>query len=306
MEWKILILVSYLRTLGILGEPVNQTIRKSENRKRFSGPLIIRISDYPAFRVFRVLRKLIMTIHILTIFPEMVRAVFEYGVIGRAIKKGILKINPVDLRDFTVDKHRSVDDKPFGGGPGMVMRVDVVDRAISEIRNHISDIRKRRIVLLSPQGKLFSQETAREYSELDSLILISGRYEGVDERVREHLVDEELSIGEYVLSGGEIPAMAVADAVARLLPGVVGDPESLINESFSVPLRSNLRSAKVRPSGIRQYTQPAEYKGWRVPEVLRSGDHGKIKKWREARSLCRRGRKAGGVHRDGRGQIGGR
>ena len=203
----------------------------------------------------------------------MVRAVFEYGVIGRAIKKGILNINPVDLRDFAVDKHRSVDDKPFGGGPGMVMRVDVIDRALSAIKRKREEGRGKKVVLLSPQGKLFNQRIAEEYSKLDHLILISGRYEGVDGRVREHLADEELSIGEYVLSGGEIPALAVADAVARLLPGVVGDPESLLSESFSSAGPGNL--------DFPQYTQPAEYKGWRVPAVLRSGDHGKIKRWRE-------------------------
>ncbi len=246
----------------------------------------------------------------------MVRAVFEYGVIGRAIKKGVLKINPVDLREFATDKHRSVDDKPFGGGPGMVMRVDIVDRALQSLasldgvfstrsaRNPRSLRRRRpvspkgkilngsssmvskipssvrimrRVVLLSPQGKLLNQQIAEEYSRLDNLILISGRYEGVDERVREHLADEELSIGEYVLSGGEIPAMAVADAVARLLPGVVGDPQSLVNESFA-KITSDKRQAT--SYDFTQYTQPAEYKGWKVPEVLRSGDHGKIREFR--------------------------
>ena len=216
----------------------------------------------------------------------MARAVFEYGVIGRAIKKGILEINPIDLRDFTLDKHRSVDDKPFGGGPGMVMRIDVVDRALQKTMSSKQKTMSRKIVLLSPRGKLFNQEIAQEYSEFDHLILISGRYEGVDERVKEHLVDEELSIGSYVLSGGEIPAMAVADAVARLIPGVLGNEESLISESFSQ--MSNEQKTE-NSFDFPQYTQPAEYKGWRVPEVLRLGDHGKIKKWRVARILYRRG-----------------
>lgn len=260
-----------------------------------------------------------MTIYILTIFPEMVRTVLGYGVIGRAVEKGILEIKPVDLRDFATDKHRSVDDKPFGGGPGMVLRVDVVDRALqglaslddissihsarnprslrrrfqvgiedrvlSSSSSMISEIPsstriRKRIVLLSPRGEIFNQRKAEEYSKLDNLILISGRYEGVDERVREHLADEELSIGEYVLSGGEIPAMAVADAVARLLPGVVGDPESLVSESFSKVTSNKLQ---VTSFDFPQYTQPAEYKGWRVPEVLRLGDHRKIREWREQR-----------------------
>ncbi len=216
----------------------------------------------------------------------MMRAVFEYGVIGRAIKKGILEINPVDLRDFATDKHRSVDDKPFGGGPGMVMRVDVVDRALgssSMVSKTPSSTRYScRIVLLSPTGRLFNQQIAEEYSKFDDLILISGRYEGVDERVREYLVDEVISIGEYVLSGGEIPAMVVADAVARLLPGVVGDPESLVRESFST-----VRGQRSEVRGQKSYTQPAEYKGWKVPEVLRSGDHGKIKEWRAEQSRIR-------------------
>ena len=238
----------------------------------------------------------------------MVRAVFEYGVIGRAIKKGILNINPVDLRDFAVDKHRSVDDKPFGGGPGMVMRVDVIDRALSAIKRKREEGRGKKVVLLSPQGKLFNQRIAEEYSKLDHLILISGRYEGVDGRVREHLADEELSIGEYVLSGGEIPAMAVADAMARLLPGVLGDPESLVSESFSqmsnehppageAGKTENKKQKTKNSFDFPNYTQPAEYKGWKVPEVLRLGNHGKIKEWREekvsrflvARILGRRG-----------------
>ena len=212
----------------------------------------------------------------------MIRAVFEYGVIGRAIKNGVLEINPVDLRDFATDKHRSVDDTPFGGGPGMVMRVDTIDRGISSIKHQASSVRARTI-LLSPQGKMFTQEIARQYSQLDHLILISGRYEGIDERVKEHLVDEELSIGNYVLSGGEIPAMAVADAVARLLPGVLGDSESLINESFSSSFGPH-PSPLIPMFDFPQYTQPAEYKGWKIPDVLRSGDHKKIQVWRQRQS----------------------
>jgi tRNA (guanine37-N1)-methyltransferase len=222
-------------------------------------------------------------ISILTIFPQMVREVLSYGPVGRGVKAGILEINPVDLRDFTLDKHRSVDDKPFGGGPGMVMRVDIIDRALSALKRSKVKGQKSKVILLSPQGRLFNQQIAEEYSLLDHLILISGRYEGVDARVREHLVDEELSIGNYVLSGGEIPAMAVADAVARLIPGVLGNEESLVSESFSIhqPSTINHQSSTY---DFPHYTQPAEYKGWEVPEVLRSGNHAEIQKWREEKA----------------------
>lgn len=213
-----------------------------------------------------------MIISILTIFPDMIRAVFDYGVIGQAIKKDLIQINPIDLRDFTFDKHRSVDGRPFGGGPGMVGRVDVIDAALENIKYKIKNIKSKqemRVVLLSPQGKMFNQQIAQEYSQLGHLILISGRYEGVDERVAKYLADEELSIGNYVLSGGEIPAMTVADAVARLIPRVLGKPESLESETcenkFDYPV----------------YTEPIEYKNWKVPEILRSGNHQKIKEWRK-------------------------
>lgn len=227
-----------------------------------------------------------MTISILTIFPDMIRAVFDYGIIARAIRNNILEINPVNLRDFATDKHRSVDDTPFGGGPGMVMRIDVVDRALQKTEDRKQKTGSRKIVLLSPQGKVFNQQIAEEYTKFDHLILISGRYEGIDERVKEHLVDEELSIGNYVLSGGEIPAMVVADAVARLIPGVVGNEESLISESFSSP---NHQSLTANPSfDFPQYTQPVEYRGWKVPDILRSGNHKKIQEWRELQSTIKK------------------
>ena len=213
----------------------------------------------------------------------MVREILSYGPVGRGVKAGILKISPVDLRDFTLNKHRSVDDKPFGGGPGMVMRVDIIDRALSALKRSKVKGQKSKVILLSPQGRLFNQQIVEEYSLLDHLILISGRYEGVDERVRENLVDEELSIGNYVLSGGEIPAMAVADAVARLIPGVLGNEESLVSESFSIhqPSTINHQSSTY---DFPHYTQPVEYRGWKVPEVLRSGNHAEIQKWREEKA----------------------
>ena len=215
----------------------------------------------------------------------MVREVLSYGPVGRGVKAGFLEINPVDLRDFTLDKHRSVDDKPFGGGPGMVMRVDIIDAAISNLKSQISkpQLKTTKTILLSPQGRLFNQQMAQGYSKLDHLILISGRYEGVDERVREHLADEELSIGNYVLSGGEIPAMVVADAVARLIPGVLGNEESLVSESFSANQPSTINHQPLTYD-FPHYTQPMEYKGWKVPEILRSGNHAEIQKWREEKA----------------------
>ena len=213
----------------------------------------------------------------------MVREVLSYGPVGWGVKTGFLEINPVDLRDFALDKHRSVDDKPFGGGPGMVMRVDIIDRALSALKRLKVKGQKSKVILLSPQGRLFNQQIAEEYSLLDHLILISGRYEGVDERVRENLVDEELSIGNYVLSGGEIPAMVVADAVARLIPGVLGNEESLVSESFSANQPSTINHQPLTYD-FPHYTQPMEYKGWKVPEILRSGNHAEIQKWREEKA----------------------
>lgn len=216
----------------------------------------------------------------------MVRAVFDYGVIGQAIKKKLLEINPVDLRDFTLDKHRSVDDKPFGGGPGMVMRVDVIDRALEATRYKQQSTRSEKVVLLSASGEMFTQAKAREYAKLDHLILVSGRYEGVDERVKQHLVNEELSIGQYVLSGGEIPAMVIADTVARLIPGVLGDPNSLSYESFSSHPTPDTSHSQPKYD-FPQYTQPAVYRGWKVPEVLRSGNHQAITAWRQEQAKMR-------------------
>ena len=211
-----------------------------------------------------------MKIKILTIFPKMVEEVLNYGIIGQAIKKGLVEIEAVDLRNFTEDKHKTVDNRPFGGGPGMVMMVEPVDRAIASLN------KKQRIILLSPQGKTLTQKKAKKLSQLKEIILICGRYEGVDERIREHLIDEEISIGDYVLSGGEIPAMALVDAVARQVPGVLGEEESLKDESFE-------NDSLDHP----QYTQPREYKGWGIPEILLSGDHAKIKAWRKQQAIKR-------------------
>ena len=202
-----------------------------------------------------------MKIDILTIFPEMFPEVLNSSIIGRAQKKGLVKIKVHNLRDWTKDKHKTVDDKPFGGGAGMVMKVDIIDRALQSFKSGHK-------VLLTPQGKTFKQKTAAALSRKKHLILICGHYEGFDERIRS-LVDEEISIGDYVLTGGEIPAMAVVDAVTRLIPGVI-EAKSLKEESFN----KNLLECP-------QYTRPEEYKKMKVPAVLLSGNHALIKQWRE-------------------------
>ncbi|MEK7096535.1 MAG: tRNA (guanosine(37)-N1)-methyltransferase TrmD [Patescibacteria group bacterium] len=215
--------------------------------------------------------------HILTLFPEMFESVFASSILSRAQKKGIMEIKYYNLRDFAADKHKTVDDTPYGGGPGMVLKIDVMDKAItsikSEIRNPKSE--KSKVILMTPQGKRFDQKKAAELSNLEDIILICGHYEGFDERIREHLVDEEISIGDFVLSGGEIPAMAVVDAVARLVPGVLGKDESSNEESFSLT-DDDGKILLEYPI----YTRPVEYKGWKVPEVLQNGNHAEIKKWR--------------------------
>lgn len=212
-----------------------------------------------------------MKINIVTIFPRMFRGPFDESIIKRAQEKELVKINIHDLRRWAKDKHRTVDDRPYGGGPGMVMRVDILDRAISKLKT-----KSAKIILLTPQGKPFKQQQATELSKLDHLILIAGHYEGVDERVREHLVDEEVSIGDYVLTGGELPAMVVVDAVVRLIPGVLGKEASLEDESFNKALLE-----------YPQYTRPEKHRANKVPEVLMSGNHAEIEKWRKEQALKR-------------------
>ncbi len=211
-----------------------------------------------------------MQLDIITIFPEMFKGPFDQSMIKRAQEKKLVKINIHDLRQWAEDKHKTVDDKPFGGGPGMVMRVDIIDKAIAAVRKKEL---KGKIILLTPQGKTFKQKKAEEMSRLEQIVLICGHYEGFDERVRE-LVNEEISIGDYVLTGGEIPAMIITDAVIRLIPGVVGNKDSVKNESFSA-------------DGLEypQYTRPVEYKGKKVPEILLSGNHAKIKEWRKKKAV---------------------
>ncbi|HWZ33828.1 MAG TPA: tRNA (guanosine(37)-N1)-methyltransferase TrmD [Bryobacteraceae bacterium] len=209
-----------------------------------------------------------MKFHIVTIFPEFFRGPFEHGVIQRAREAGLIEIHVHDLRGWTYDRHRTVDDRPFGGGEGMLLKAGPIFEAVESIWPSRGDGKK--VVLLSAQGKKFDQAKARQYSSLnDELLLICGRYEGVDERVAQYLADEELSIGDYVLSGGELAAAVVIDAVARLKEGVLGNQMSAVAESFENGLLD-----------CPQWTRPAEFRGWKVPEVLIGGNHEQIRQWR--------------------------
>ena len=208
---------------------------------------------------------------IVSIFPGMFESPFGDSILQRAREEGLLDLRVHDLRDYSLNKHKKVDDTPFGGGVGMVMNVEPIARAITEVKKEVPETRT---ILLSPGGRPFNQAKAWELSRLPSLTLICGRYEGIDERVRQYFVDEEISIGDYVLTGGEIPAMVLVEAISRLLPGVLGDPESVVEESFS----DNLLE-------YPQYTRPRDYQGLEVPEILVSGDHKKIRVWQRAEAL---------------------
>ncbi|MEK7163609.1 MAG: tRNA (guanosine(37)-N1)-methyltransferase TrmD [Patescibacteria group bacterium] len=215
-----------------------------------------------------------MIIDILTLFPPMFEGIFDYSIVKRAQDQDDLRLKIYDLRDWATNKYKSVDDKPYGGGPGMLMRIDIIDRAITNIKSQMTNqIQKLKVILLDAGGEKFTQKKAVELSKEEHLIIICGHYEGVDHRVHEHLADEIISVGDYVLSGGEIPAMILVDSITRLLPGSLGNPDSLSEESFN-PSISNAKSE------YAQYTRPETYKNWKVPEILLSGDHAKIKKWR--------------------------
>jgi tRNA (guanine37-N1)-methyltransferase len=213
-----------------------------------------------------------MKFHVLTIFPEFFQGPFEHGVVGKAREFGALEISVHNLRDWTKDRHKTVDDRPFGGGEGMLMKPEPVFEAVEAILPERGPSRK--VILLSAQGRLFDQEAARRLSRADELLLICGRYEGVDERVASHLVDEELCIGNFVLSGGELAAAVVIDVVARLLPGVLGNEDSSIWESFSEAGHGS------KLLDCPQWTRPAVFRGIAVPEMLLSGHHEEIRKWR--------------------------
>jgi tRNA (guanine37-N1)-methyltransferase len=214
-----------------------------------------------------------LILDIVTIFPAMFAPVFQQGVIGRAIERGRIELRAHDLRDYTHDKHRQVDDVPFGGGPGMVMKPEPVIEAVEAIRAQ----NPGPVILMEPWGELLNQQLATDLASEPGLIIVCGRYEGIDDRVRTALNAREISIGDYVLSGGEIAAMVLVDAVARLVPGVVGDPQSLTQDSFSN-----------EPSGWPQFTRPAEYRGMAVPDVLLSGDHARVREWRRQQAAKRR------------------
>ena len=211
---------------------------------------------------------------VVTIFPDMILTIAEYGVVGRAVERELISLECQNPRDFTVDAHRTVDDRPYGGGPGMVMKYEPAAAAIASAKGHLPA--GSPVVCLSPQGAVFDQATAQRFAGLPGIVLLAGRYEGIDERLIESQVDEELSLGDFVVSGGEIAAMAVIDAVARLLPGVLGDEASALQDSFMDGLLDH-----------PHYTRPEEVDGRRVPEVLLSGDHARIAKWRYQQALGR-------------------
>jgi tRNA (guanine37-N1)-methyltransferase len=215
-----------------------------------------------------------MHFHVITLFPEIIKQVCSYGVLGRAIKQGIVNLSCWNPRDYTKDRHRTVDDRPYGGGPGMLMKVEPLADAIEAAKEKASEDVK--VVYLSPQGRQLGQECVNQMSDHQDIILIAGRYEGIDERIIEQYVDEELSIGDYVLSGGEVPALIMIDAVARQIPGVLGDDESAQQDSFMEGLLD-----------CPHYTRPEEINGMAVPAVLLSGDHEAITRWRQKQALGR-------------------
>ena len=232
-----------------------------------------------------------MRFDLITIFPEFFVGPLEHGIVRRAKEAGLAQIQVQDLREFTKDRHRTVDDRPFGGGEGMVLKPEPLFEAVEKLLGYgVGDSEKKiapesgtAIMLMSAAGRLFTQETAKRFARLDRLILICGRYEGVDERVAEHLATEEISIGDYILSGGELPAAVIVDAVTRLLPGALGNEASTQNESFqdyvaATPVGRG-RSKEVLLD-YPHYTRPAEYRGWKVPEILIGGNHAEVAKWR--------------------------
>jgi tRNA (guanine37-N1)-methyltransferase len=243
-----------------------------------------------------------MRFDLITIFAEFFAGPLEHGIVRKAREAGLIEIHVQDLRVFTKDKHRTVDDRPFGGGEGMVLKPEPLFEAAEFLLDHsLGDAAAKRelhpktaIVLLSAAGKRFTQETARRFAQLERIVFICGRYEGVDERVAEHLATEEISIGDFVLSGGELPAALVIDAVTRLLPGALGNEASSQNESFSLLQRAEqsdaaaIHNALLLNRGLLDfphYTRPADFRGWKVPEVLIGGNHAEVAKWRREQAL---------------------
>src|SRR2546426_834990 len=242
-----------------------------------------------------------MRFDLITIFPEFFAGPFDHGILRRARETGLVEVNVQDLRAFTKDRHRTVDDRPFGGGEGMVLKPEPLFEAVESLLGQsVGDVRqqtardpKTAIVLMSAAGRVFNQETARRYAQLGRIIFICGRYEGVDERVAEYLATEEVSVGDFVLSGGGLPAPLGIGAVTRLLPGALGNEASSQNESFSerLPTDASMRAShKLQVTNhvlldFPHYTRPAEYRGWAVPEVLIGGNHAEVEKWRRAAAI---------------------
>ena len=236
-----------------------------------------------------------MRFDLITIFPEFFAGPLDHGIVRRAREAGISEIHVQDLRAFTADRHRTVDDRPFGGGEGMVLKPEplfaavekLLERSVGDSQAKIPPPGNTAIVLMSAAGRLFTQETARRFAKMDRLVLICGRYEGVDERVAEHLATDEISIGDFVLSGGELPAALIVDAVTRLLPGAVGNEASTQNESFQEYLGapSAPEAARSVLLDFPHYTRPAEYRGWKVPDVLTGGNHAEVAKWRRRMAI---------------------
>ena len=240
-----------------------------------------------------------MRFDLITIFPEFFAGPLDHGIVRRARENGLVEVHIQDLRLFTKDRHRTVDDRPFGGGEGMVLKPEPLFEAVESLlgysvsdgSNHGAADPKTAIVLMSAAGTLFRQETARRFAQLERIIFICGRYEGVDERVAQHLATDEVSIGDFVLSGGELPAMMIVDAVTRLLPGALGNEASSQNESFSAiddfgtGANHQSRITSRTLLDFPHYTRPAEYRGWGVPEVLIGGNHAEVAKWRRAAAL---------------------
>ncbi len=209
-----------------------------------------------------------MTFKVITIFPEAFDSYIKASILGRAVKKKLIKINLINLRRFTKDKHKTVDDKPFGGGPGMVMKIEPIYKAVEFAKRRSPNGKRTKVILFSTRGKKFNSKIAKRLAKSHKLILICGRYEGVDERVAKYVAHEEISIGDYILSGGELPALILIEAVSRYVPGVLGNKESLEDIKGSYPV----------------YTRPAEFKSWKVPKVLLSGNHKAIENWRNKHS----------------------
>ena len=216
-----------------------------------------------------------MRIDILTLFPEMFPGVLENSIIGKAQEKGLVSFRVVNFREFAQNKHHQVDDYPYGGGGGMILKPEPIFLAVEDLLSS-QEVKKPRVILTCPQGERYTQQKAESLAEEDHLIFICGHYEGYDERIREQLITDEISVGDFVLTGGELPALTIIDSIVRLIPGALGNENSAITDSFSTGLLE-----------YPQYTRPAEFRGWKVPDVLLSGHHGKIEEWRKRQSLER-------------------